>query len=481
MLIMSQIIPTRSILLSNPITSETGFVNVKVKTLEIVNQTITVLHMIDPNDFSTVIEDIESNMMNMKIPPNGLIEKQIQILKSRLNSINLLSRNIRSKRGLLNIVGSAQKWLFGTMDNDDRTDILNHLDIITTNSHNAIEGLNKQIVVNDHFQDSINLLKSIIRSDRNMTKSVFNDLKSENGKIITRLYYSDILFKLKFIEDRINQIQDSIASAKNHILHPSILTSDEIVDYNIDFHKLQLTKLDALYYKDNFLVIAIKIPLDFFKTDLRLMLPMPNSKFLEIDSDKEYFITVNNIQYKYEENKSLKYLERSSSCTLYSNCKLKYNNLFNIITIDEETVIIKNAKNKQIIQNCDDRNILINGNHILSFYNCEIKIDYNVFTNKNKIVFDKYVYDDNATYNFTENIYLNYKGLGNNSFHNLNEIKELKMHKNISYGINISIIIIFLIIVSVLMFIIKKNQIKIKINETPPRVVEVMQKYEENV
>lgn len=481
MLIMSQIIPTRSILLSNPITSETGFVNVKVKTLEIVNQTITVLHMIDPNDFSTVIEDIESNMMNMKIPPNGLIEKQIQILKSRLNSINLLSRNIRSKRGLLNIVGSAQKWLFGTMDNDDRTDILNHLDIITTNSHNAIEGLNKQIVVNDHFQDSINLLKSIIRSDRNMTKSVFNDLKSENGKIITRLYYSDILFKLKFIEDRINQIQDSIASAKNHILHPSILTSDEIVDYNIDFHKLQLTKLDALYYKDNFLVIAIKIPLDFFKTDLRLMLPMPNSKFLEIDSDKEYFITVNNIQYKYEENKSLKYLERSSSCTLYSNCKLKYNNLFNIITIDEETVIIKNAKNKQIIQNCDDRNILINGNHILSFYNCEIKIDYNVFTNKNKIVFDKYVYDDNVTYNFTENIYLNYKGLGNNSFHNLNEIKELKMHKNISYGINISIIIIFLIIVSVLMFIIKKNQIKIKINETPPRVVEVMQKYEENV
>lgn len=209
---------------------------------------------------------------------------------------------------------------------------------------------------------------------------------------------------------------------KNHILHPSILTSDEIVDYNIDFHKLQLTKLDALYYKDNFLVIAIKIPLDFFKTDLRLMLPMPNSKFLEIDSVKEYFITVNNIQYKYEENKSLKYLERSSSCTLYSNCKLKYNNLCNIITIDEETVIIKDAKNKQIIQNCDDRNILINGNHILSFYNCEIKIDYNVFTNKNKIVFDKYVYDDNATYNFTENIYLNYKGLGNNSFHNLNEI-----------------------------------------------------------
>lgn len=478
---MSQIIPTRSILLSNPIISETGFINVKIKTVEIVNQTITVLHMINPNDFSTVIEDIESNMMNMKIPPNGLIEKQIQILKSRLKSINSLSRNIRKKRGLLNIVGSAQKWLFGTMDNDDRTDILNHLDIITTNSHNAIEGLNKQIVINDHFQDSINLLKSIIRSDRNMTKSVVNDLKSENGRIITRLYYSDILFKLKFIEDRINQIQDSIASAKNHILHPSILTSDEIVNYDIDFHKLQLTKLDALYYKDNFLVIAIKIPLDFFKTDLRLMLPMPNSKFLEIDSDKEYFITVNNIQYKYEENKSLKYLQRSSRCTLYSNCKLKYNDLFNIITIDEETVIIKNAKNQEIIQNCDDRHILINGNHILSFYDCEIKIDYNVFTNKNEIVFDKYVYDDNVTYNFTENISLNYKGLSNNSFHNLNEIKELKMHKNISYGINISIMIIFIIIVSVLMFIIKKNQIKIKINETPPQVVEVMQRYEENV
>lgn len=52
--------------------------------------------------------------------------------------------------------------------------------------------------------------------------------------------------------------------------------------------------MEALYYKDNFLVIAIKIPLDFFKTDLKL----------EIDLDKEYFITFNN--FNNNNNKSTK-------------------------------------------------------------------------------------------------------------------------------------------------------------------------------
>lgn len=85
--------------------------------MEIINQTITILHLIGTNQYYKVIEDIELKITNLHIPPNSLIESQIQRLKTKIKSISLRTSTYRKKRGLLNIIGSAHKFLFGTMDN----------------------------------------------------------------------------------------------------------------------------------------------------------------------------------------------------------------------------------------------------------------------------------------------------------------------------------------------------------------------------
>lgn len=72
-------------------------------------------------------------------------------LLKQLNGITIHQQN-RQKRGLLNIVGSAFKYLFGTLDENDRVEIQNNLETAAQNSINVHE-LNDVIqLVNDRFE-----------------------------------------------------------------------------------------------------------------------------------------------------------------------------------------------------------------------------------------------------------------------------------------------------------------------------------------
>lgn len=51
--------------------------------------------------------------------------------------------------------------------------------------------------------------------------------------------YLDQYTKIQLLKSKIEQIQENVVSAKYGILHPNILTSEEIVKYNIDYNKLK--------------------------------------------------------------------------------------------------------------------------------------------------------------------------------------------------------------------------------------------------
>lgn len=87
--------------------------------------------------------------------------------------------------------------------------------------------------------------------------------------------------------NQINQIQDNMASARNKILHPGILTLDEIMKYNIDFYILKFIKLGVMAYEKSILIIAIKIARDFINTNLKLILPVPNKSCMEINKSEQ--------------------------------------------------------------------------------------------------------------------------------------------------------------------------------------------------
>lgn len=47
--------------------------------------------------------------------------------------------NNKYKRDLLNVAGTAHKWIFGLMDDDDRQNIIQKLDVGNSNNHNIVQ------------------------------------------------------------------------------------------------------------------------------------------------------------------------------------------------------------------------------------------------------------------------------------------------------------------------------------------------------
>lgn len=157
--------------------------------------------------------------------------------------------NNRYKRGLLNVVVIAHKWLFSLMDDDDRQNIIKKLNVANSNNHNIIETVNQQVIINNHFNESLCLIKDSILDDSK--KNAIKTTQTQNSEIRSQLLFNEQLIKFIFLENKVDQIIENIYSAKHNIFHPSILTSEEIDKYNIGFYKLSLIKMGVLLYNNN--------------------------------------------------------------------------------------------------------------------------------------------------------------------------------------------------------------------------------------
>lgn len=461
-LMISLLIAVQGLLQINRIEENSGYTTIQLGKTEITNVTHTVLHIIRPAEILKIIHQIEENIEKIDVDNTEILRIEIKIIKAKIKTIIPSNLN-RRKRGIINGVGSIYKWLFGLMDNDDKEEILEHLKYADINGHNAINTLNKQITINTHFNESIEIIKKAIENDRDKIDKTFEEVKRRNNEIVRRLLYTDQMLKLKSLENKITQIQENIASAKNNIIHPGVLTPEEIEKFDIDYFKLKLMKMGIMSYANDSLIIAIKIPIDFFITDLKLITPLPNNKYFEIDERNELIVTVNNITYTYEENLMFSDLKKSKNCIVTKDCKLKYNNATNIEVIDDDIILIKNAVNARLTQNCDNRDIVLNKNYFINFYNCELKILNENFVNRKTVVNEKFIYPTSDLTNVIFEEKIDFQKIKLNQFENIEQIKELVYHKNVSYGINITLILFIIIVI--MLYVSYKKYCKNKNNE----------------
>lgn len=159
----------------------------------------------------------------------------------------------------------------------------------------------------------------------------------------------------------------------------------------------------------------IKIPKNFTTIKVQQIVPIPNEEKLEIDYKSELVFNYKNVTYTYEINKKLKEMKISKHCIFKKNGKLVQQKEMEILELDEETIVIKNANNETLYQNCINEKIQITNNTLIHFANCTIGIDNNYFTNTFEIENEKTLYEKKKQIqNFTkqitfENILENYK------------------------------------------------------------------------
>ena len=107
---------------------------------------------------------LENSLLNIKLSLNKLQQTMNQqrslnhysilIANKILNAVsleNIITNKIRTftdnhrvKRGLLNIIGKTQKWLFGTLDSDDEQYIKSYLDSLQSNENKLNDNLKQQ-------------------------------------------------------------------------------------------------------------------------------------------------------------------------------------------------------------------------------------------------------------------------------------------------------------------------------------------------
>ena len=107
-----------------------GYTQINIGETDIVVNYNTILHIIKPIEIKKIITDLEINESKLPTDMTNTLTHQIETLIGKLET--LIPH--RHKRGLLNFIGTIHKWIYGTMDNQDRKEIENHLKTIDTNN-----------------------------------------------------------------------------------------------------------------------------------------------------------------------------------------------------------------------------------------------------------------------------------------------------------------------------------------------------------
>jgi len=184
---------------------------------------------------------------------------------------------------------------------------------------------------------------------------------------------------------------DNIVTARLGLIHTNILTNEEIIDYKFDVHRLQNIKLGIVLDNNENIIFAIKVPKNILTLEISLLYPITDNTKNELLFDPQKIIKYNNKIYNYVKGTDFKNLKISSNCMLKIRCLKVFNNASEIIELSRGLILLKNQNNVNISSNCDDIKLIINGNYLINFNNCSIKINNRTFENNRKEITQSFI------------------------------------------------------------------------------------------
>lgn len=201
-----------------------------------------IYYHINLTDIELSITEIKQTLFDINHTINNLTTplKEPLLIRSRdlLNqaySIQIFTKhyiNKRQKRGLFNIVGTIQHYLFGTLDADDGIKYDNYIKLLEENQH----------VLKDDIATTQSVLRNITKTfDVTFSKIKLNQERLQNSiqglskrvtmnEFITHLVliFNNIENNLNIIGKTCDNIQTAINFAKTSTLHHSIIKYNDL-------------------------------------------------------------------------------------------------------------------------------------------------------------------------------------------------------------------------------------------------------------
>ncbi|XP_008214434.1 uncharacterized protein LOC103317657 [Nasonia vitripennis] len=252
----------------------------------------TTIHFVDileleshANEVNTTLQDLRNQCSTFKPCIYGIeldhMYKSLYSIQQKIDFLVSLSDKKSEKRGLFNIVGTIQHFLFGTMSADDAERIDKQIDDVYNHMGHIATLLNDQTAI----------IKSTLRKFINITENYKQNMKIIKDGIITVLNehsFNDNMLKcilnlnihIDNLLGNVNLIYDSIVDGKLGVVSPRLISPTKFMDalrtiHSKWFHQDLLFPLNKNYYVMYMKISKINIILSAGKLIYVFHTPIP--------------------------------------------------------------------------------------------------------------------------------------------------------------------------------------------------------------
>jgi len=402
----------------NPIENNQGFILFESGTIQIpitfINHCLTINITQIEETFNNLLK--ESSKFNNVPQINYLIQK----LNREMNGIRLTKRN---KRGLFNFVGSTYKYLFGTLDEDDRQHIEQQ---INTLAQSTIQVSNLNHII-DSLNDGIKMIN-------NQSKAIRTEQK-----------INLLIFNIEHFTEYIEDIEMGSQLTRLGIFNPKLLKHDQLG--NIHYKNLMDTKTSAWYNTaTNEIFLMSHIPTNTIEKSTFLITPYPdnNGQIISENTAGKFYLHNNYVINTLTKNIIKDHCivniikHETPTCTFQKYRKQHY-----IQYIKPNILITWNLTREKLDQDCNNQEIYIENNKIIKVFNCTAEL--------------KEVSISNSIQQYTNLIFTEHNVTKIEPMSHI-EIKEMILLSNKNYTIykNLLMIILFTLAISCIFYIYKK-------------------------
>nr|XP_024219554.1 uncharacterized protein LOC112211675 [Halyomorpha halys] len=264
------------------LTNAPGITAIKMPPAYTVDKYHTFVHYINFTHLNEELTLAEQNLNSFKTSTFfDTVHRQLQFVKSKIESLLNKPSTNRKKRGLINGIGTAIKWVTGNMDASDKE----HYDQIITklerNSYHIEHNIEQEILYNKKLIETFRNDILILNKNNDRASKIINTL--DMATISSHL--NELYSIINYITLRTLDIENSLEFCELGILHSSMLTQTDIsylIKRNISLISTDLQTLWQISktrcsIKNNVIHYFISIPLKTKMYSTMYLLPIPVS------------------------------------------------------------------------------------------------------------------------------------------------------------------------------------------------------------
>ncbi|XP_055629043.1 uncharacterized protein LOC129779077 [Toxorhynchites rutilus septentrionalis] len=357
-------------------------INCKIQT-----GTINIIHPINLDQIEESAELVTAKFYAQLTSTNPLHEVIKFRIKKLYSSLYALKPQKAHRQKRWDTIGTAWKWIAGSPDAQD-------LRIINSSMNDLINQNNQQYKINENINNRITQLTQAINQ---IASSINNSTKElDILQAVTTMLNVDIVNEL------LDNIQEAIALTRISVINNKILTTREI---NVIKSALQDQGVEINFPDEALQFVTPKIAVN--NGDLLYILHVPELENSTSTITRIFPLIVNDQIIKtypshvirhgpklFKTSKPEDFVQRSSyideiedDCIKpiilgkESRCISIFKNDTIQQLINENTILISNARNQTLKSNCGPDDRTITGNFIIKFANCTVKFNGHKFQN----------------------------------------------------------------------------------------------------